>query len=86
MNDVDKHRQTVLHVAAGNNRSTIISVLLESGVEPDAMDEKGNNGTARKNERTSLHFHQIGGDYHEKCAVSLDLCLVHRLRSLCENL
>lgn len=44
VNDVDKHRQTGLHIAAANNRASIISVLLENGVDPDATDEKGNNG------------------------------------------
>lgn len=43
VNDVDKHRQTGLHIAAANNRASIVSVLLENGVDPDAMDEKGNN-------------------------------------------
>lgn len=41
---MDKHRQTGLHIAAANNRASIVSVLLENGVDPDAMDEKGNNG------------------------------------------
>ena len=41
---MDKHRQTGLHIAAANNRASIISVLLENGVDPDAKDEKGNNG------------------------------------------
>lgn len=41
---MDKHRQTGLHIAAANNRASIISVLLENGVDPDATDEKGNNG------------------------------------------
>ena len=44
VNDVNKHRQTALHMAAANNSATIISVLLENGIEPDAVDEKGNNG------------------------------------------
>ena len=41
---MDKHRQTGLHIASANNRASIISVLLENGVDPDATDEKGNNG------------------------------------------
>ena len=44
MNDVNKHRQTALHMAAANNSASIISVLLENGIGPDAVDEKGNNG------------------------------------------
>ena len=44
VNDVNKHRQTALHMAAANNSASIISVLLENGIEPDAVDEKGNNG------------------------------------------
>lgn len=44
VNEADKHRQTCLHLAAANNTASIISVLLENGIDPDAMDEKGNNG------------------------------------------
>lgn len=43
VNDVNKHRQTALHMASANNSASIISILLENGVEPDAADEKGNN-------------------------------------------
>ena len=44
VSEADKHRQTCLHLAAANNTASIISVLLENGIDPDAMDEKGNNG------------------------------------------
>ena len=44
VNDTDKHRQTALHMAAANNSASIVSVLLENGIEPDAVDERGNNG------------------------------------------
>ena len=44
VNDVDKHRQTGLHMAAAKNTASIISVLLENGIDPDGVDEKGNNG------------------------------------------
>lgn len=44
VNDTDKHRQTALHMAAANNSASIISVLLENGIDPDALDERGNNG------------------------------------------
>jgi len=44
VNDVDKHRQTALHMAAANNSASIISVLLENGIDPDGLDERGNNG------------------------------------------
>lgn len=44
VNDADKHRQTALHMAAANNSASIISVLLENGIDPDALDERGNNG------------------------------------------
>lgn len=44
VNDADKHRQTALHMAAANNSASIISVLLENGIDPDAVDERGNNG------------------------------------------
>ena len=55
VNDADKHRQTALHMAAANNTASIISVLLENGIDPDALDEKGNNGTAH----TSLLIQKI---------------------------
>ena len=44
VNDADKHRQTALHLGAANNSASIISVLLENRIEPDAVDERGNNG------------------------------------------
>ena len=44
VNDADKHRQTALHMAAANNSASIISVVLENGIDPDAVDERGNNG------------------------------------------
>ena len=44
VNDADRHRQTALHMAAANNRAAISSVLLENGIDPDAVDERGNNG------------------------------------------
>ena len=43
-NEVDKHHQTALHLAAANNSASILSILLENGAEPDAADDKGNNG------------------------------------------
>ena len=44
VNDVDKHHQTALHMAVAKNSPSIVSVLLENKVEPDAVDEQGNNG------------------------------------------
>lgn len=48
VNELTKHRQTALHLAAQQDLATICSVLLENGVDFAAEDENGNNGT--------LHF------------------------------
>lgn len=44
MNELTKHRQTALHLAAQQDLPTICSVLLENGVDFAATDENGNNG------------------------------------------
>lgn len=44
VNEVTKHRQTALHLAAQQDLATICSVLLENGVDFAAEDENGNNG------------------------------------------
>lgn len=44
MNELTKHRQTALHLAAQQDLATICSVLLENGVDFPAVDENGNNG------------------------------------------
>lgn len=44
MNELTKHRQTALHLAAQQDLPTICSVLLENGVDFAAVDENGNNG------------------------------------------
>ncbi|KAJ6655693.1 hypothetical protein lerEdw1_004746, partial [Lerista edwardsae] len=43
VNELNKHRQTALHLAAQQDLPTICSVLLENGVDFTAMDENGNN-------------------------------------------
>ncbi len=43
VNELTKHRQTALHLAAQQDLSTICSVLIENGVDFTA-DENGNNG------------------------------------------
>ncbi|KAK7925651.1 hypothetical protein WMY93_007961 [Mugilogobius chulae] len=43
INELTKHRQTVLHLAAQQDLSTICSVLLENGIDFAAEDENGNN-------------------------------------------
>lgn len=45
VNELTKHRQTALHLAAQQDIATICSVLLENGVDFAAEDENGNNGT-----------------------------------------
>uniref|UniRef100_A0A8C8IIB0 Ankyrin repeat and FYVE domain containing 1 n=1 Tax=Oncorhynchus tshawytscha TaxID=74940 RepID=A0A8C8IIB0_ONCTS len=44
VNELTKHRQTALHLAAQQDLATICSVLLENGVDFTAVDENGNNG------------------------------------------
>lgn len=44
INELTKHRQTALHLAAQQDLATICSVLLENGVDFAAEDENGNNG------------------------------------------
>lgn len=44
VNELTKHRQTALHLAAQQDLSTICSVLIENGVDFAAVDENGNNG------------------------------------------
>ncbi|KAF7206584.1 ankyrin repeat and FYVE domain containing 1 [Nothobranchius furzeri] len=43
VNEVTKHRQTALHLAAQQDLATICSVLLENGIDFAAEDENGNN-------------------------------------------
>nr|KAF6454662.1 ankyrin repeat and FYVE domain containing 1 [Rousettus aegyptiacus] len=43
VNELTKHRQTALHLAAQQDLPTICSVLLENGVDFAAVDENGNN-------------------------------------------
>lgn len=47
MNELTKHRQTALHLAAQQDLPTICSVLLENGVDFAAVDENGNNGNSQ---------------------------------------
>ena len=44
MNELTKHRQTALHLAAQQDLPTICSVLLENAVNFAAVDENGING------------------------------------------
>lgn len=44
VNELTKHRQTALHLAAQQDLATICSVLLENGVDFAAEDENGSNG------------------------------------------
>lgn len=47
VNELTKHRQTALHLAAQQDLPTICSVLLENGVDFAAVDENGNNGNSQ---------------------------------------
>lgn len=47
VNELTKHRQTALHLAAQQDLPTICSVLLENGVDFAAVDENGNNGKSQ---------------------------------------
>lgn len=59
VNEVTKHRQTALHLAAQQDLATISSVLLENGVDFAAEDENGNNGTIHYTTLSSgIFFHQ----------------------------
>lgn len=49
VNELTKHRQTALHLAAQQDLATICSVLLENGVDFAAVDENGNNGECPRN-------------------------------------
>ncbi|CAJ0924439.1 unnamed protein product [Ranitomeya imitator] len=49
VNELTKHRQTALHLAAQQDLPTICSVLLENGVDFGAADENGNNGPNNAN-------------------------------------
>ena len=44
MSDVDNHQRGPIHMAVEGDFSTILSVLLEHGADPDMVDEGGNNG------------------------------------------
>uniref|UniRef100_H9H7M3 Ankyrin repeat and FYVE domain containing 1 n=1 Tax=Monodelphis domestica TaxID=13616 RepID=H9H7M3_MONDO len=48
VNELTKHRQTALHLAAQQDLPTICSVLLENGVDFSAVDENGNNVAAAR--------------------------------------
>lgn len=56
VNELTKHRQTALHLAAQQDLPTICSVLLENGVEFAAVDENGNNGKGPGNERFERQY------------------------------
>ena len=44
VNDVDRHKQSALQMAAAHDHPKLMSILLEHGVNADAVDEKYNNG------------------------------------------
>ena len=44
MSDVDNHQRSVLHMAVEGEFTSVVSVLLENGADPDQADEVGNTG------------------------------------------
>lgn len=56
MNELTKHRQTALHLAAQQDLATICSVLLENGVDFAAEDENGNNGKGGRREPSPRYW------------------------------
>lgn len=62
MNELTKHRQTALHLAAQQDLPTICSVLLENGVDFAAVDENGNNGKFQVAEVNAQHFSRAVND------------------------
>lgn len=44
VNDLTPQKQTALHIAAGHDHSTLCSILLENGIDFDAIDNNQNNG------------------------------------------
>lgn len=67
INELTKHRQTALHLAAQQDLATICSVLLENGVDFAAEDENGNNGKEGRGAAPA------GGGRGEDAASSLSL-------------
>uniref|UniRef100_A0A8C7I009 Ankyrin repeat and FYVE domain containing 1 n=1 Tax=Oncorhynchus kisutch TaxID=8019 RepID=A0A8C7I009_ONCKI len=59
VNELTKHRQTALHLAAQQDLATICSVLLENGVDFTAVDENGNNGTGPRFPKSLLCFYSL---------------------------
>ncbi len=45
VSDIDNHQRGAIHMAIEGDFSTILSVLLEHGADPDIMDESGSSGT-----------------------------------------
>ena len=44
VHDIDNHKQTALHMAAAKDQGTIATVLIENGIDVDAVDDNQNNG------------------------------------------
>ena len=44
MHATNHHKQTPLHIGASGGQSAILSILLENGTDPDALDDNLNNG------------------------------------------
>lgn len=44
VNDLTPQKQTALHIAAAHDHNTLCSILLENGINFDAIDNNQNNG------------------------------------------
>ena len=44
MSDIDNHHRGAIHMAVEGDYSTILSVLMEHGADPDIMDDSGSSG------------------------------------------
>lgn len=75
---VDNHNRSVLHLAVEGDFSSILSVLLEHGANPDHADEEGNNGI-NCNKITSLLFATFP-------LISSSRCNAAGARELCQSL
>lgn len=64
VNELTKHRQTALHLAAQQDQATICSVLLENGIDFAAEDENGNNGMSLIRKCSAFCFSSLAP---EKC-------------------
>ena len=63
VNDLTPQKQTALHIAAIHDHSTLCSILLENGIDFDAVDNNQNNGML------SLWFSVVVLQYHHATCI-----------------